>query len=168
MPVKPAPSGRQTPPGPWYRGQTHAPVPLRLRRPQQRRHGPELAEPGLRGVGPDRVWVGDITFVATREGWLHLAVLIDLYSRRVVGWAMGSQQNRQLVIDALTMAIEHRRPKPGLIHHTDQGILYATSAYRAILTAQHMIPSMAAKGLLRQRRGRELLLKPQERTHLAS
>ena len=107
---------------------------------------PNLLNRDFAVSAPDRVWVGDITFVATREGWLHLAVLIDLYSRRVVGWAMGSQQNRQLVIDALTMAIEHRRPKPGLIHHTDQGILYATSAYRAILTAQHMIPSMSRKG----------------------
>lgn len=94
-------------------------------------------------MAPDRVWVGDVTFIATREGWLYLVVLIDLYSRKVVGWAMGRQQNRQLVMGALTMAIEHRQPKPGLIHHTDQGILYATSAYRAILTEQRMIPSMS-------------------------
>jgi len=95
---------------------------------------------------PNTKWVTDITYIETREGWLYLAVLLDLYSRRAVGWAMGRQQNRQLVIDALTMAIEHRRPTPGLIHHTDQGILYATSAYRAILSAQHMIPSMSRKG----------------------
>ena len=107
---------------------------------------PNLLNRNFRAPAPDRVWVGDVTFIATREGWLYLAVLLDLYSRKVVGWAMGRQQNRQLVIDALTMAIEHRRPKPGLVHHTDQGILYATSAYRAILTAQHMIPSMSRKG----------------------
>jgi transposase InsO family protein len=95
---------------------------------------------------PNRVWVGDITFIPTREGWLHLAVLLDLYSRKVVGWAMGDRQNRQLAIDALAMAIERRKPKPGLIHHTDQGILYATSAYRAILQAHHMLPSMSRKG----------------------
>lgn len=91
---------------------------------------PNLLNRDFTTPASDRVWVGDVTFIATREGWLYLAVLIDLYSRKVVGWAMGRQQNRQLVIDALTMAIEHRRPRPGLIHHTDQDILYATSAYR--------------------------------------
>lgn len=95
---------------------------------------------------PDRVWVGDITFVPTREGWLHLAVLLDLYSRRVVGWAMSDLQNRQLALDALTMAIVHRQPQPGLIHHTDQGAQYACSAYRAVLVAHGMIPSMSRKG----------------------
>ena len=95
---------------------------------------------------PDRVWVGDITFVPTREGWLHLAVLLDLYSRKVVGWAMSERQNRQLTTDALTMAIERRNPEPGLIHHTDQGTLYATPTYREILKAHHMLPSMSRKG----------------------
>lgn len=95
---------------------------------------------------PDRVWVGDITFIPTREGWLHLAVLLDLYSRRIVGWAMSEKQNRQLAIDALTMAIERRQPEPGLIHHTDQGLLYATASYRAILKAHRMLPSMSRKG----------------------
>lgn len=95
---------------------------------------------------PNRVWVGDITFIPTREGWLYLAVLIDLYSRTVVGWAMSDRQNRQLAIDALTMAIERRQPQPGLIHHTDQGILYATASYRAILRTHHMLPSISKKG----------------------
>lgn len=107
---------------------------------------PNLLNRDFTAPAPDRVWVGDITFVPTREGWLHLAVLLDLYSRKVVGWAMGSQQNRSLVIDALTMAIEHRRPQPGLIHHTDQGVLYGTSAYRAILAQHGMSPSMSRKG----------------------
>ena len=107
---------------------------------------PNLLNRDFTAPAPDRVWVGDITFVATREGWLHLAVLLDLYSRRVVGWAMGRQQNRPLVIDALTMAIAHRRPQPGLIHHTDQGVLYGTSAYRAILAQHGMSPSMSRKG----------------------
>jgi transposase InsO family protein len=95
---------------------------------------------------PDRAWAGDITFIPTREGWLYLAVLLDLYSRRIVGWAMSDRQNRQLAIDALVMAIEHRQPKPGLVHHTDQGLLYATPAYREILKAHHMMPSMSRKG----------------------
>ena len=107
---------------------------------------PNLLSRDFTAPAPDRVWVGDITFVATREGWLHLAVLLDLYSRRVVGWAMGRQQNRQLVMDALTMAIARRRPPPGLIHHTDQGVLYGTSAYRAILAQHGMSPSMSRKG----------------------
>jgi putative transposase len=94
---------------------------------------------------PDRVWVGDGTFIATREGWLYLAVLVDLYSRKVVGWAMGSQMNRQLVIDALMMAIQQRRPAPGLVHHTDQGVVYATCAYRAVLKEHAMVASMSRK-----------------------
>jgi putative transposase len=94
----------------------------------------------------NQVWVGDITFIPTQEGWLHLAVLLDLYSRRVVGWAMSNCQNRALITDALMMAIGHRHPGPGLIHHTDQGTLYATTAYRAILKEHRMIPSMSRKG----------------------
>ena len=94
----------------------------------------------------NQVWVGDITFIPTKEGWLYLAVLIDLYSRRVVGWAMSACQNRALITDAIMMAIEHRQPRPGLIHHTDQGTLYATIAYRAILEEHSMIPSMSRKG----------------------
>lgn len=107
---------------------------------------PNLLNRAFTAPAPDRVWVGDVTFIPTREGWLYLAVLLDLYSRKVVGWAMGAQQNRQLVLDALTMAIERRQPEPGLIHHTDQGVLYACSAYRAVLAAHGMIPSMSRKG----------------------
>jgi transposase InsO family protein len=74
-----------------------------------------------------------------------MAGFIDLYARRVVGWAMSDRQNQILVTDALVMAIERRQPPPGLIHHTDQGNVYATPAYRAILTAQHMLPSMSKR-----------------------
>jgi len=94
----------------------------------------------------NQVWVGDTTFVATREGWLQLAILLDLHSRRVVGWSMGSVLNRPLVIEALMMAIESRRPKPGLIHHTDQGVLYGSAAYRAILQRHGLVASMSRKG----------------------
>jgi transposase InsO family protein len=107
---------------------------------------PNLLDRNFTVEQPNRVWVGDITFIHTREGWLHLAVLLDLYSRKVVGWAMGDRQNRPLAIDALTMAIERRQPKPGLIHHTDQGILYASAAYRAILHTHGMVTSMSKKG----------------------
>jgi transposase InsO family protein len=69
----------------------------------------------------NRAWVGDITFIATSSGWLYLAVLVDLFARRVVGWAMSERIDQQLVLDALNMALLQRQPKPGLIHHTDQG-----------------------------------------------
>lgn len=95
---------------------------------------------------PNRVWAGDITFIPTRRGWLYLAVLLDLYSRRVVGWAMSERPDGQLVLDALAMAIAQRRPSPGLIHHTDQGIQYASRLYRSRLQTQGMRPSMSRKG----------------------
>ena len=95
---------------------------------------------------PNRVWAGDITFISTRSGWLYLAVLLDLYSRRVVGWAMSERPDGQLVLDALSMAIAHRSPSPGLIHHSDQGIQYASRVYRNRLQAHGMRPSMSRKG----------------------
>lgn len=95
---------------------------------------------------PDRVWATDITFVPTREGWLYLAVVIDLYSRRVIGWAMRERINLTLVIEALTMAIRNRTPTPGLVHHSDRGQLYLATAYRELLKAHGMIQSMSKKG----------------------
>jgi putative transposase len=73
-------------------------------------------------TAPDTAWVGDITYIWTSEGWLYLAIVIDLYSRKVVGWSMGSRMKAQLVCDALTMAIWQRQPKAGLIVHSDQGV----------------------------------------------
>jgi len=93
----------------------------------------------------DRVWVGDITFIPTAEGWLYLAVLIDLYSRRVVGWAMRERIDQQLVLDALNMGLLQRRVKPGLIHHTDQGRQYSSAAYLAVLKQHGMIASMSRR-----------------------
>jgi transposase InsO family protein len=107
---------------------------------------PNLLDRDFAAPQPDRVWAGDVTFISTREGWLYLAVLIDLYSRRVVGWSMGERLNEPLVTAALIMAIEHRQPKPGLVHHTDQGIVYAAGGYRAILNQRGIIPSMSRKG----------------------
>lgn len=95
---------------------------------------------------PNQAWVGDITYIPTDEGWLYLAVLLDLFSRRVVGWAMDKHMTRHLPLRALQMAIQQRRPTPGLIHHTDQGSQYASSDYRAVLAAKGMICSMSAKG----------------------
>lgn len=107
---------------------------------------PNLLNRDFRAPQSDRVWVGDITFIPTREGWLHLAVLLDLHSRRIVGWAMGSKINQPLITDALLMAIVQRQPEPGLIHHTDQGTIYTRAAYRAIMDKHGMIQSMSRKG----------------------
>jgi len=95
---------------------------------------------------PDRIWVGDATFIRTRAGFLHLAVLLDLYSRRVVGWAMGERPNLPLAMGALDMAIIQREPKPGLVHHTDQGGLYRARQYLQHMQQHGMTVSMSAKG----------------------
>lgn len=94
----------------------------------------------------NQAWVGDITYVWTKEGWLFLAVLIDLYSRQVVGWSMSERMTKQLVVDALKMAIAKRRPPKGLIHHTDRGSQYASHQYRKILRQHDIICSMSRKG----------------------
>lgn len=95
---------------------------------------------------PNRVWVGDVTHIPTREGWLFLAVLIDLYSRQVVGWCMSRNNDTELLLGALNMAIAQRRPLPGLIHHSDQGRTYAGKMYQQALTEAEMLPSMSRKG----------------------
>ena len=95
---------------------------------------------------PDLAYVADITYVWTQEGWLYLAVVIDLYSRKVVGWSIGSRMKAQLVCDALTMAIWQRRPSAGLIVHTDRGSQYASKVYRKLLLANDIKGSMSRKG----------------------
>jgi putative transposase len=95
---------------------------------------------------PDQVYVGDITYLWTQEGWLYLAVVIDLFSRKVVGWSMGSRMKAQLVCDALRMAIWQRRPGAGLIVHSDRGSQYASKDYRRLLKAHDFVGSMSRKG----------------------
>jgi len=95
---------------------------------------------------PDRAYVADITYIWTQEGWLYLDVVIDLFSRKVVGWSIGSRMKAQLVCDALTMAIWQRRPRAGLIVHTDRGSQYASKAYRKLLLANGIKGSMSRKG----------------------
>jgi transposase InsO family protein len=95
---------------------------------------------------PNQAWVSDITYVPTSEGWLYLAAVMDLASRRIVGWAMSSRIDQTLVIDALIDALQQRRPAPGLIHHSDRGRQYASKDYQALLTQQGIIPSMSRKG----------------------
>jgi transposase InsO family protein len=102
---------------------------------------------GVRVAAPlDRVWVSDLTYVPTDEGWLYLAVVLDLGSRRVVGWAMREGMDAALVLAALRMAVETRRPAPGLIHHSDRGVQYASGEYRAQLAAHAMTASMSRTG----------------------
>jgi transposase InsO family protein len=96
--------------------------------------------------GPDRVWVSDITYVPTREGWLFLAIVLDLASRRVVGWALDDTLAAQLALAALEMAWAQRRPAPGLLHHSDRGSQYTSADYQAKLTAHGIEASMSRKG----------------------
>src|SRR5207244_9944886 len=89
-------------------------------------------------AGPNEAWVADITFVPTREGWLYLAVVEDLYSRRVVGWSMADHMESRLVVDALALAVERRLPGEGLLAHSDRGSQYARDHYQRLL-ARHGI-----------------------------
>jgi len=95
---------------------------------------------------PDQVYAADVTYIWTQEGWLYLAVVIDLCSRRVVGWSMSSRMKAKLVCDALQMALWHRGPKAGLIHHSDRGSQYASRAFRRLLKTHGILGSMSRKG----------------------
>ena len=92
------------------------------------------------------VWVSDITYIKTMEGWLYLAVVMDLFSRRIVGWSLARTMTVELVRNALVMAIGRRNPGPGLIHHSDRGIQYACDEYRQYLLNHQMISSMSRSG----------------------
>jgi len=106
---------------------------------------PNLLGRRFTASAPDRVWLADITYVPTAEGWLYLAVVLDMFSRRVVGWAMDERITQQLTLNALRMAIATRRPRPGLLHHSDRGSQYAAHAYRRLLAGHGMRCSMSRK-----------------------
>ena len=97
-------------------------------------------------TAPNRVWAGDITYVWTQQGWLYLAVVLDLYSRTVVGWALGRRLTAELATTALTMALWRRQPKPGLLHHSDRGVQYAAGEYQRALGEHGIACSMSRKG----------------------
>ncbi len=97
-------------------------------------------------TSPNRVWAGDITYIWTEEGWLYLACVLDLYSRAVIGWAMGSRLTADLAQEALMMALWRRKPKPGLLHHSDRGVQYASREYQRQLTDAGITCSMSRKG----------------------
>lgn len=96
--------------------------------------------------GPNQVWVSDLTYVATQAGWLFVAVILDLWSRRVVGWSTGPSLQSCLVIAALQMALQHRRPAAGLLHHSDRGVQYASVAHRQLLAGAGVQMSMSRAG----------------------
>lgn len=93
--------------------------------------------------GRDQIWVADITYVRTAGGWVYVAAILDLYSRRVVGWALGDQINTALVLMALSMALTHRQPPAGLIFHSDRGVQYASADYRRALAEAGLVASMS-------------------------
>lgn len=97
-------------------------------------------------AAPNRVWMGDVTYVPTAEGWCYLAVLLDAFSRRVVGWALDRQLTAALPRAALERALATRRPPPGVLHHSDRGIQYASTAYQAVLQRHGLQPSMSRVG----------------------
>ena len=96
-------------------------------------------------TAPNCVWAGDITYVPSREGWLYLAVILDLASRRVVGWSMGRTLEASLAMAALQMASAARKPSDGLIHHSDRGVQYAAFAYQELLFRHQLVPSMSRR-----------------------
>ena len=99
-----------------------------------------------RATAPNQIWVADITYIHTQQGWLYLAAVLDLYSRRIVGWAMGERIDAALVLRALGMAVLHRHPPANLLFHSDQGIQYAAGPFRSALAQAGLIASMSRRG----------------------
>jgi transposase InsO family protein len=121
---------------------------------------PNLLRQRFVATRPDCIWVGDMTFIRTRAGFLYLAVLLDLYARRVVGWGMHDRPNLEVTLRALDMALTHRRPAPGLVHHTDRAPLYSAYEYRERMQDHGLVASMSGRGNCYDG---ELLLDAQER-----
>lgn len=108
---------------------------------------PNVLRRQFTAAAPDRAWVGDITYLPTGEGWLYLASLVDVYSRRVVGWALADHLRTELALEALQLALGQRHPEAGtLVHHTDRGCQYTARAYQAVLALQGITPSMSRAG----------------------
>lgn len=107
---------------------------------------PDLVRRRFEAPGPDRLWVADLVQVPTQEGWLYLGVVLDVWSRRVVGWAMGPSARAELVIDALEMALWRRKPAPGLIHHSDRGAQYTSLRFGARLRQAGILASVGRRG----------------------
>jgi putative transposase len=99
-----------------------------------------------KATAPNQLWAADITYIETQEGWLYLAAILDLYSRKIVGWAMSAHIDTALVLSALSMALLHRQPPAKLLFHSDRGIQYASGDFRLALQAAQLVPSMSRKG----------------------
>jgi transposase InsO family protein len=110
------------------------------------RAAPNILQRDFSAEAPNKKWVADITYIATQEGWLYLATILDLFSRRVVGWAMSPRMTSDLTLSALDMATRRCRPGRGLIHHSDQGSQYTDSKYQAVLAAHGIVASMNGVG----------------------
>jgi putative transposase len=113
-------------------------------RTEQTPPAPDLVKRNFTPKAPDRLWVADITYVRTWEGWLYLSFVLDTYSRKVVGWSMANNLKTELVLDALNMAIYTRRPSPGLIHHSDRGSQYTSVEFGGRLREEGLVPSMGS------------------------
>lgn len=107
---------------------------------------PNRLSAATKPTAPNQIWVADITYIQTKEGWLYLAGILDLYSRKLVGWAMSENIDTALVLQALAMALLHRTPPANLIVHSDRGVQYASTDYRAALAQAQLLPSMSRKG----------------------
>ena len=114
------------------------------------RHGYPIAPNRLgrnfAAAAPNQVWLADLTYIATGEGWRYLAAILDLHTRKLVGWSMRETLHTEIALEALSMAVERQRPAPGLIHHSDRGIQYAAEAYRSALARSGITPSMSRRG----------------------
>jgi putative transposase len=107
---------------------------------------PNLLAQSPKATAPNQIWVADITYIQTRDGWLYLAAILDLYSRRIVGWAMSPRIDTALVLNALAMALLHRDPPANLLFHSDRGVQYASGDYRRALAQNRLVASMSRKG----------------------
>jgi putative transposase len=107
---------------------------------------PNLLDQDFSATGPNQKWAGDISYIWTSEGWLYLAVILDLYSRRVIGWAVSNRMKRDLAIRALDMAVALRQPPKDCIHHTDRGSQYCSNEYQRRLSKHGFKVSMSGKG----------------------
>jgi len=128
------------------RGCIRGPKKRTTRRDRRAVPAEDLVRRDFAAAGPDRLWTADITYVSTDEGFLYLAFVLDAYSRRLVGWAMESHLRTELVVDALQMAVWRRKPAPGLIHHSDQGVQYASLSFAKRLEQVGIVPSMGRVG----------------------
>jgi transposase InsO family protein len=107
---------------------------------------PNVLDRNFKAERPNEKWVSDITYISTTEGWLYLATVMDLYSRKIVGWAMDKSMTSDLACKAFKMAMANRQPKSGLVHHSDRGSQYAANAYQALLKQHRCLVSMSRKG----------------------